>query len=108
MACHDCMENLMMIKAFYEELGFRVSTPIILHCDNNSAVMTYDSEFTEWRSPTLGTKYWHSRDYIDEGSIKIVYISTKENSADIHTKWLNNPDHIRHTAWLGLYEPQDA
>ena len=28
-----------------------------------------------------------------------------KNNADVHTKWLPNADHLRHTHWLGLYAP---
>ena len=80
-ACHNCTEEVEMNIGLLEELGFNVARPAIQYCDNNSAVLTYDTEVAEWRSPTLGTKYWHSRDYIDEGKIKIVHIPTKENNA---------------------------
>ena len=100
------MEEMMMQAAQLEELGFTVARPMQLSCDNNSAVFTLNSEMSEWRSPTLGTKYWHARDHIDNGDIVVVYVSTIENNSDIHTKWLGNADHLRHTAWLGLYEPQ--
>ena len=105
-ACHNCMEELMMIAGQLEELGFVVNRPIVLYCDNNSAVYTYASEFAEWRTPTLATKYFHSRDYIDDGDVGVKYISTFDNNSDIHTKWLPNPDHHRHTAWLGVYNPE--
>ena len=104
-ACHDCMESLMMLTALFEEMGFTVQRPQLLNCDNNSAVATYGSEQPEWRSPTLATKYWHSRDYVDNGDIHIKYVNTHDNNADIHTKFLPNHDHLRHTKWLGLYEP---
>jgi len=104
-ACHGCMEAMMMLVGMLEELEFKVARPMVLRCDNNSAVGTYAAEVAEWRSPTLATKYHHSRDYIDDGDIVIVHIPGTENNSDIHTKWLCNPDHLRHTAWLGLYDP---
>ena len=99
------MEEMMMINAHLEEMGFKVQKPQTLLCDNNSAVMTYATEVPEWRSPTLATKYWHSRDYIDGGDITIKHTPGEDNNSDIHTKWLPNPDHLRHSSWLGLYEP---
>ena len=95
----------MMITALLEELGFTVTRPETLLCDNNSAVLTYASEFPEWRTPTLGTKYWHSRDYVDGGDITIRHVPGEENNSDIHTKWLPNPDHLRHTQWMGMFDP---
>ena len=97
-----------MTTAFIEELGFTVDRPMVQNCDNNSAVMTYNTEHPEWRSPTLMTKYYHSRDHVDNEDIKVVYIPTKENNSDIHTKWLPNADHLRHARWLGLYAPADS
>ena len=107
-ALHDCMEQMMMTTAFLEELGFTVDRPMVQNCDNNSAVMTYNTEHPEWRSPTLMTKYYHSRDHVDNEDIKVVYIPTKDNNSDIHTKWLPNADHLRHARWLGLYAPADS
>ena len=104
-ACHDCMEDVMMHHATFTELGFKIKTPMTLHCDNNAAVLTYATEVPEWRSPTLGSKFYHSRDYIDWEQIKVVYIGTTENNADIHTKWLPSVDHHRHMRWMGLYDP---
>ena len=91
-----------------EEIGFTGQRPLVLRCDNNSTVQTYATEQPEWRSPTLGTKYWHSRDYVDNGDIVIRHIPGAENPADLHTKWLPNPDHYKHASWLGLYEPSKA
>merc|ERR1712185_646907 len=100
-ALHDCMEQMMMITVLLEELGFTVARPMIQNCDNNSAVLTYNTEQPEWRSPTLASKYYHSRDYVDNEDIRVIYIPTGENNSDIHTKWLPNVDHLRHASWLG-------
>ena len=104
-AAHNAMEEMMMTTALLEEMGFKVLRPQTLNCDNNSSVMTYGSELPEWRTPTLGTKYWHSRDYVDNGDIAIKHVPGTENPADLHTKWLPNCDHLKHTRWLGLYDP---
>jgi DNA modification methylase len=102
------MEQIMLTAALFKEFGFEVQVPTILHCDNNSAVSTYATEVAEWRTPTLATKYWHSRDHVDSGDIKVVYIDTKSNNADVHTKWLPNQDHLRHAHWLGLRPPSGS
>jgi hypothetical protein len=83
-ALHDCMEQVMMTTVLLEELGFTVGRPIKQNCDNNSAVLTYNSEQPEWRSPTLATKYYHSRDYVDNEDIRVIYVPTGENNSDIH------------------------
>ena len=96
----------MMIVGFLDELGFNVQRPVTLNCDNNSAVLTYATEVPEWRSPTLATKYWHTRDYIDGGDVKVIYINTHENNSDIHTKPLDRASHWKHTTWMGLRPPE--
>ena len=101
------MEDVMMVVGMLEELGFPVHRPVLLHCDNNSAVCTYDTEIAEWRTPTLATKFYHSRDYIDQGNIKIVYIPTDDNNADIHTKPLDSVAHYRHAKWMGMRFEED-
>ena len=92
----------MMIVAQLREMGFEVRTPMIVHCDNNSAVQTFATEVAEWRSPTLGAKYWHCRDYIDDGDIVVKYIPSDDNNSDIHTKPLDASAHYRHATWMGM------
>ena len=93
-----------MVSALVEELGFNVQTPHIVNCDNNSAVLTYQTEVPEWRTNMLGTRYYRMRDYTDNGVIKIVHVEGVKNNADIHTKPLCAPDHYKHMEWLGLYD----
>jgi hypothetical protein len=52
-------------------------------------VFTVGNPVTEWRSPTLATKYWKCRDFIDSGDIHCEYISTDDNIADALTKPLS-------------------
>ena len=107
-ACHSCMEELEMTAALFEEMGFKVRRPMVLHCDNNSAVATYASEVPEWRNAMLGTRYWRTRKHIDDGDVTIEFVPTDANNADIHTKFLPNDAHHCHTTWLGLYDPTDG
>ena len=97
-----------MSTALYEEMGFNVARPIVLLCDNNSTVWTYASDLPEWRSAMLGTRYHRSREYIDNGDIRIVHVDGVNNPADLHTKWLPISDHLRYARWLGLYEPNST
>lgn len=99
---------MMMLTGFLEELGFSVARPEILYCDNNSADQTLESEYIEWRTPTLATKYHHPRDHIDNKDITVEHIPGEADklNSDIHTKWLPNPSHLRHTLWMGLYDPE--
>ena len=75
-----------------EGLGFRPSNP-----------------FPRSRYPFLDNYFWAdpqpATDYVDNGDIHIKYVNTHDNNADIHTKFLPNHDHLRHTKWLGPYEP---
>ena len=95
----------MMIVCLLQELGFDVQRPIMVWCDNDSGVQTYTSEVTEWRTPTLATKYWHTKDYVDDRDILVEYIHTDDNNSDIYTKPLPEKDFNRHRAWIGVRPP---
>ena len=98
----------MLTRVVLEEMGFKVEKPVVLCCDNNSAVLTYASEVPEWRSATLATKAHATRSQVTNGEIRVEHVPSDENNADIHTKALPRDAHYRHTAWLGLYDASES
>ncbi|UYV69842.1 hypothetical protein LAZ67_7000944 [Cordylochernes scorpioides] len=69
------------------------SLPLIINCDNRSAIDFSKNNGENNRSKHIEIRYHHVRDRIISGEIKIVYIPTKENLADIFTKTLSKVAH---------------
>ena len=60
--------------------------PIPIKCDNQSAISLATNAQTTKRSKHLDVRWHYSREKADAGEIKISYVSTQQQLADIFTK----------------------
>jgi hypothetical protein len=75
-------------KTFLEELGYKVSSPIPLHCDNKGAVDLALNPVTGRRSKHIAIKHHAIREYVEAEVIDLVQTPTGEMLADGLTKSL--------------------
>jgi hypothetical protein len=75
-------------KTFLEELGYEVSSPIPLHCDNKGAVDLALNPVTGRRSKHIAIKHHAIREYVEAEVIDLVQTPTGEMLADGLTKSL--------------------
>jgi hypothetical protein len=75
-------------KTFLEELGYEVSSPIPLHCDNKGAVDLALNPVTGRRSKHIAIKHHAIREYVKAKVIDLVRTPTGEMLADGLTKSL--------------------
>lgn len=66
---------------------------IQLLCDNEGAICLSDHNTNHNRTKHIDIQHHFVREHIHSGAIKVNYISTKEQLADILTKPLDRPLH---------------
>ena len=72
-----------------ESLGIKVKTPITVHCDNVGAIfLSYNAKISQ-RTKHIDTKYRFVGEYVEQGIVKIVFVKSENNIADIMTKNTN-------------------
>ena len=57
--------------------------PFMIYCDNQSCIKLTENPFFHDRSKHIEIKYHFIRDYVQKGAVKLEYISTNEQVADI-------------------------
>ena len=62
--------------------------PTIIHCDNESCIKLSTNPVFHNRSKNIKIPYHYIKDMVDRDIIKLEYINTKEQTADIFTKAL--------------------
>ena len=62
--------------------------PTVIYCDNQSCIKLSENPVFHDRSKHIEIRYHFIRDYVQKGAIKLQYISTDEQVADILTKAL--------------------
>ncbi|UYV68970.1 hypothetical protein LAZ67_6001864 [Cordylochernes scorpioides] len=95
LALSQTTKEAVWIATILKELKFlsNFAFPLIIHCDNRSAIDFSKNNVENNRSKHIDIRYHHVRERIISGEIKIVYIPTKENLADVFTKTLSKVAH---------------
>lgn len=74
-----------MVKDF----GIQVDYPIFIHCDNTSAINMLKNPMMHAKKKHIEIKYHFLREKVADNEVKLDYVSTKEQLADIFTKPLS-------------------
>jgi hypothetical protein len=72
-------QTLQDIKIVFEE-------PTTIHCDNTSAISLSKNPVQHSKSKHIPIKYHYLRDQAENKNIKLEYVPTQEQVADIFTK----------------------
>lgn len=81
----EATKDVLWLTYFLTELGIEYETPVI-HTDSQSAMEWAKNAKHHQRSKHVAIKYFFVRDEVARKSIRLAYISTKDNVADILTK----------------------
>jgi len=81
-------EGVLFLKHLVEELNQKIVVTITIHCENQSAIHLISNPENQLKMKHIAVKYHLSRQLQEERVIKVVYVNTKEQTADIFTKVL--------------------
>ena len=81
----DVVKELLWYSELLEELGSPLS-PIVVHCDNQSALAIAKNPGQHERTKHISIKYHFVRDQVEKEKITLKYCPTKLMVADILTK----------------------
>ena len=63
-----------------------ITEPVILYCDNTSAINISKNPVMHAKTKHIAIKYHYVRELVEDKEVKMEYINTKEQIADIFTK----------------------
>jgi hypothetical protein len=79
-----------------EFFGLLIKYPMQVHVDNIGAIYLSKTATGSNRTKHVDTRYHFVREYVDKGVLKIIYVQSRENDADVMTKNLPEKDFKRH------------
>ena len=103
MAATQGCKEAVWIKRLLEELGHKQEN-ISLFCDSQSALHIARNPAFHSRTKHIGVQYHYVREVIEEGSVDMQKIHTKDNLADAMTKPINVDKFTRSRSSYGLAE----
>jgi hypothetical protein len=73
-----------------------------VNVDNVGAVYLSKNATTGNRTKHIDTRYHFVREYVEDGIVKVVFVRSEDNDADIFTKNLNGETFEKHCISIGL------
>jgi hypothetical protein len=95
-AAIDCVQDLLFERRVLESIGLQVELPMILRVDNRGVVDLVNNWSVTGRTRHITARINFLRELKEQGIIKVEWIATGENSADLFTKNLQGPLFERH------------
>jgi hypothetical protein len=94
--------EVIWLRNLFEELYQPQTLPTILYGDNQSAMaIALDPQYHA-RSKHFDIKSHYIREKIRDGTIEDVYCPTDDMIADVLTKPLHRPKHMKFTSRMGM------
>jgi hypothetical protein len=82
----EIAKEAISARNLLESIGIKLQYPIEIHCDNVGAIYLANNHTTSQRTKHIDTRQHFVREYIEDDIIKVVFIKSEENQADIFTK----------------------
>lgn len=86
MALYEAVREALWLKSLAVSIRVNISEPIIIFEDNNGCISIANNPTNHKRSKHIDIKYHFSREQIENNVIKLNYIPTGKQLADIMTK----------------------
>ena len=96
MALSEAAKEIKFVYYILESLGIAVKLPVVMQVDNAGAIFMAENVSTSVRTRHVDTRYHFVREMIEDGFIKIIFVRTVHNDADLFTKNVNRETYEKH------------
>ena len=101
-AATTCVSHAIWLRNLLKELNMSQIEPTEIHVDNKSAIALAKNPVYHDRSKHIDTRYHYIRECITKQDVKLEYVKSQDQIADIFTKPLKKEDFIRLRNALGI------
>ncbi|CAI7774478.1 unnamed protein product, partial [Closterium sp. NIES-53] len=95
-------QELRWLTYLLTDLGEQPSSPPVLYVDNKAMLALCQEHRLEHRTKHIALRYFLARELQQRGQLRLAYVASQANTADIFTKALPPGDHQRFCTMLGL------
>ncbi|CAI7863391.1 unnamed protein product, partial [Closterium sp. NIES-54] len=95
-------QELRWLTYLLTDLGEQPRSPPVLYVDNKAMIALFQEHRLEHRMKHIAQRYFLARELQQRGQLRLAYMATRANTADIFTKALPPGDHQRFSTVLGL------
>ncbi|CAI7884951.1 unnamed protein product [Closterium sp. NIES-53] len=95
-------QELRWLTYLLTDLGEQPRSPPVLYVDNKAMIALCQEHRLEHRTKNIALRYFLARELQQHGQLRLAYVATRANTADVFTKALPPGDHQRFVTLLGL------
>ncbi|CAI7856469.1 unnamed protein product [Closterium sp. NIES-53] len=95
-------QELRWLTYLLTDLGEQPRSPLVLYVDNKAMIALCQEHRLEHRTKHIALRYFLARELQQRGQLRLAYVASRANTADIFTKALPPCDHQRFSTVLGL------
>ena len=96
-ALSEAAKEIKFIVQVLLSIGIEVALPVIVRVDNVGAIFMAENVSTSSRTKHVDIRYHFVQEFIEDGFIKIIFVRTGDNKADIFTKNVVGELYDKHT-----------
>jgi transposase InsO family protein len=104
-AASEASKEIMWLRQLLEAIGFPQNEPTTLFADNNGAICLSEDPYFHARVKHIHVRHHYIREKVSEKHVKLQYVHTSNNVADIFTKALTLQPFAKHRSLLGVLPP---
>ncbi|CAI7843235.1 unnamed protein product [Closterium sp. NIES-54] len=95
-------QELRWLTYLLTDLGEAPRSPPVLYVDNKAMLALCQEHRLEHRTKHIALRYFLARELQQRGQLRLAYVASQANTADVFTKALQPSDHQRFCTVLGL------
>ncbi|CAI7868662.1 unnamed protein product [Closterium sp. NIES-54] len=95
-------QELRWLTYLLTDLGEQPRSPPVLYVDNKAMIALCQEHKLEQRTKHIALRYFFARELQQRGQLRLAYVATRANTADIFSKALPPGDHQCFSTVLGL------
>jgi hypothetical protein len=92
----EAAKDVKFVAMILEAIGIEIESPIIMYCDNVGAIFMAENATATARTKHVDARYNFVREYVESGFLKIIFVHSKENKADMFTKNVSRELYDKH------------
>ncbi|CAI7787158.1 unnamed protein product [Closterium sp. NIES-53] len=95
-------QELRWLTYLLTDMGEQPCLPPVLYVDNKAMIALCQEHRLEHRTKHIALRYFLAQELQQRGQLRLAYVATRANTADVFTKALPPGDHQRFVTVLGL------
>jgi hypothetical protein len=95
-AMSEAVKEIRFIYYLLSGMGDRIKLPIVVRCDNVGAIFMAENSSSGARTYYIDTRYHFVREHVVDEFIKIIFVKSDTNVADMFTKNIGKEIYEKH------------